>query len=245
MRKLTAIPQAGYQFAGWHGALETLTNPVTFSADSNMAITAQFVAAPPPTLSVTVTGSGTVTRTPDQASYTPGTTVTLNAIPATDWLFDGWTGDVTAGATPIGVLMDRSKTVGARFRPNGVLVTADAVGPGSVTRSPDRQVYPLNSTLDLRAIAVPGGHFMDWQGDTLCNGDSLTLTLTRDRTLHARFGYQLTHARLDVRDHPAVNGNTRASTPSDRRCRSCRSRGRALSSWAGSATRRATRCRSS
>jgi hypothetical protein len=157
-----------------------------------MSITAQFVAAPPPTLSVSVTGVGTVTRVPNQASYTPGTIVTLSAIPGTDWLFDAWSGDLVAGATPIDVLMDRSKIITAKFRPNGVLVTTDAVGPGSVTRSPDKQVYPLNSTLSLRALAGVGAHFMDWRGDTLCGADSLALTLTHDLTLHARFGYRMT-----------------------------------------------------
>ena len=46
--------------------------------------------------------AGTVTKSPDQASYAAGTEVTLTATPAAGWAFDGWAGaglDPEAGAS--------------------------------------------------------------------------------------------------------------------------------------------------
>jgi uncharacterized repeat protein (TIGR02543 family) len=47
------------------------------------------------TLTLNPIGSGTVTANPAQPAYTYGQTVTINATPATGWLFDGWSGDLT------------------------------------------------------------------------------------------------------------------------------------------------------
>jgi uncharacterized repeat protein (TIGR02543 family) len=47
------------------------------------------------TLTLNAIGSGTVTADPAQPVYTYGQTVTINAAPATGWVFDGWSGDLT------------------------------------------------------------------------------------------------------------------------------------------------------
>jgi hypothetical protein len=42
------------------------------------------------TITVAINGQGSVTKSPDQAAYAPGTSVTLTATPAAGWSFDHW-----------------------------------------------------------------------------------------------------------------------------------------------------------
>ena len=67
------------------------------------------------TLNVAVTGSGSVAKSPDQATYNHGTTVTLTATPATGYAFFGWTGDVTGTTNPATVSMTANRNVTAIF----------------------------------------------------------------------------------------------------------------------------------
>jgi HEAT repeat protein len=75
---------------------------------------------PPPTygLAVSVIGSGSVTKTPEQAVYDSASTVQLTAIPGQDYVFAGWSGDVPMGqdsANPLSMLMNSNKTVMVAF----------------------------------------------------------------------------------------------------------------------------------
>ncbi len=60
-------------------------------------------------------GSGTISRSPDQLSYPSGTVVTLTATPARGFSFTGWSGDVSGTVNPVTVTMDGDKTVTAAF----------------------------------------------------------------------------------------------------------------------------------
>jgi hypothetical protein len=66
-------------------------------------------------LGVTVVGSGTVTRSPDQALYDFGTAVALTANPAAGWHFVSWSGDATGSTSPVSVTVNENKNVTARF----------------------------------------------------------------------------------------------------------------------------------
>lgn len=70
------------------------------------------------TLTVSVSGSGTVTKAPDQATYTDGTWVTLTANPAFGWTFDHWGGDLVSYSNPGSIQMDSDKYVTAFFTQN-------------------------------------------------------------------------------------------------------------------------------
>src|SRR5205085_1501193 len=144
-----------------------------------------------PTLTTTVVGMGSVSRDPDQASYNPGDHVTLTATPAPDWLFDGWTGDLVAGATPISVLMDRNKTIQAHFRPNGLLLSTSVVGPGTIPGFAAATVLQPGVAVHLQAQPQGGATFVAWTGDTASTKDTLTLVMRHDVTVQAQFGYTL------------------------------------------------------
>jgi len=91
------------------------------------------------TLTVNVFGKGTVTRSPDLATYADGSTVQLTATPAPGgWGFSDWSAGVVSTSNPVNVVRDANKTVNATFvdivpptvtliAPNGGEVMADGL----------------------------------------------------------------------------------------------------------------------
>lgn len=115
---LTASPNVGWYFDYWTGDALGSTNPLTITMDDNKSITAVFTEYQY-TLGVTISpaSTGTVDKSPDQATYTYGTTVWLTASPNSGYEFDRWEGDATGTANPVSVYMDGNKSVTAYFRP--------------------------------------------------------------------------------------------------------------------------------
>jgi len=67
------------------------------------------------TLTINYEGNGTVTKNPDQPTYTYGTLVELTAIADSGWTFDHWDGDLSGSENPENITMDGNKTVIANF----------------------------------------------------------------------------------------------------------------------------------
>lgn len=120
---LTATPNAGSVFSGWGGDCSG-TGACVLGMDANHAVTATFGAqASSYTLSVTRTGSGTVTSSPKGIScgstcsktFKTGTSVTLTAKPARKHRFLGWTGACSGTALTCTVQMQGDRSVGANF----------------------------------------------------------------------------------------------------------------------------------
>lgn len=119
---LTAVPVAGWEFSGWSGDAAGLSNPLTVTMDAAKSITAQFQfvgGAPDVTLTVAITGAGTVQRQPGGDAYAPGTNVVLTAQPMEGWRFAGWTGGVAGPANPVTLRLDANTVVNALFLREG------------------------------------------------------------------------------------------------------------------------------
>ncbi|CAK0749893.1 exported hypothetical protein [Gammaproteobacteria bacterium] len=95
------------------------------------------------TLTVTKTGSGTVTSNPAgiscdsdcSESYNSGTSVTLTATPAAGFTFAGWGGDCS-GTTSCTLSMTAAKNVSATFTSGTFSLSVSKVGTGTVTSTP-------------------------------------------------------------------------------------------------------------
>jgi hypothetical protein len=116
---LTAQPNAGSEFARWTGDLRVTANPADLLLTREKSVTAVFERDGTVFLDVNIIGEGTVLKDPDQGSYTPGTAVTLTAVPGTDYLFDYWVRDLDAGTNPedatIQITVDGDRMPTARF----------------------------------------------------------------------------------------------------------------------------------
>ncbi len=145
---LTAVATNGFTFRGWMDGATTVSTNASYVytvAGSNKTFTAKFKALATAQYTVNISenppNSGTVSKSPNQPTYTQDSQVTLTATPAGGYYFTGWTGDVLAGHegnNPLVLTMDSNKTIGANFEPlssvpvisafsinNGVAVTAN------------------------------------------------------------------------------------------------------------------------
>src|SRR5262245_18714147 len=86
---LTATPGSGFRCSGRSGDLTGATNPATITMIANRTVTATLPAITPGpfTLSLNVSGSGSVNANPSQSSYAAGTVVTLTATPSAGFTF--------------------------------------------------------------------------------------------------------------------------------------------------------------
>ncbi len=114
--QLTANPSVGWYFDYWGGDLGGSTNPDTITMDGDKSVSAYFTQYQY-TLSTDVSpvGKGSVTKTPDWATYTHGTDVDVEAFPIPGWEFSHWTGSLTSSDNPDTVYMNGNKAVTANF----------------------------------------------------------------------------------------------------------------------------------
>ena len=70
----------------------------------------------------------------------------------------------------------------------GYTLEATAVGPGTIRRSPDLEVYATNSVVNITAVPGRANHtFVGWSGDATGSVRTLTLTLDRNYAVTGEF----------------------------------------------------------
>ena len=180
---LTATPAVGWSFAGFTGDVSG-PSPATVTMDANKNVTATFTQNTN-ALAVSVVGSGTVTKVPDQATYTYGEVVTRTATPAVGWSFAGFTGDATGGS-PATVTMDGNKSVTATFTQNTYTLAVTVVGSGTVAKAPDQATYTYGELVTLTATPTVGWSFAGFTGDAT-GGSPATATMDANRSVTATF----------------------------------------------------------
>ena len=150
-------------------------------------------------LTVTTTGSGTVTSAPAgiacgadcTETYANGTAVTLTATAAAGYVFGGWSG-ACSGTGPCTVTMDAAQSVGATFGVSRKLTvtrsgSGTVTGPGINCGGGDCTENYADGTL-VTLVATPAANygFAGWSG--ACTGTGgCTLTMDAAKTVTATF----------------------------------------------------------
>ena len=183
---LTAVPAAGYRFAGWTGDTTGTPNPLAVVMTRNRAIQGTFILETY-TLAVTVVGPGSVSKAPDLALYDAFTTATLTATPAEGYHLVGWSGDTTATTNPLPLPMTGNRAVTATFIINQYAVSLTTLGGGSAAMAPVLALYDHGTPLTLTATPDAGQSFTGWTGDTTAAANPLSMTVTRPLALVASF----------------------------------------------------------
>ena len=115
----TIVPNTGYHISsvfidGEFSAGAVSTYKFTTVA-SNHSIAASF-SIDVFTLTISMTGKGTVNKNPNLTQYETGTSVTLTAIPFdSTWAFTEWSGDASGITNPLTIVMDAAKIITANF----------------------------------------------------------------------------------------------------------------------------------
>ena len=208
---LTATPAGGsnWVFSGWSGACSG-AGPCSVTMNAAQSVTATFVQGY--TLSVNVSGSGTVTSSPAGMNcpstcsdgYAAGTSVTLTATPASGWNFSGWSFGIAigglgtpcsgAGTGPCTVTMNTTTSVTAIFTQITYPLAVGVFGNGSVTSSPPgincgaacSSSFGSGTPVTLTATPAQGAAFNGWGG--ACSGTgSCVVTMNAAANVSAAF----------------------------------------------------------
>ena len=187
---LTAQPKAGYEFVNWteNGTEVSTSAEYTFTATKNRDLVANFRKL----VNVTVTASndsyGTVSG---GGEYSPGTSVTVTATPATDCVFVNWTKNGTEVSTSASYTFTAQEDVElvANFRQlDNYTVTVVSSNGEYGTVSGGGTVKEGNS---VTVVATPSAdcYFVNWTKDGVQVSTSATYTFTPEGnvTLTANF----------------------------------------------------------
>ena len=198
--KLTAVPAAEWLFTGWSGdigVIDPTENPIQLTIIESKTVTATFEKKKYP-LTVNTEGQGEVLEEIVNAGrstdYDSGTTVKLIAVPAAEWLFTGWSGDIGVidpTENPIQLTIIESKTVTATFEKKKYPLTVNFEGEGEVLeeivnagRSTD---YNSGTTVKLTAQAAAEWVFLGWSGDIESTEESVQILIGEPKTVTATF----------------------------------------------------------
>ncbi len=187
---LTAQPKAGYEFVNWteNGTEVSTSAEYTFTATKNRDLVANFRKL----VNVTVTASndsyGTVSG---GGEYSPGTSVTVTATPATDCVFVNWTKNGMEVSTSASYTFTAQEDVElvANFRQlDNYTVTVVSSNGEYGTVSGGGTVKEGNS---VTVVATPSAdcYFVNWTKDGVQVSTSATYTFTPEGnvTLTANF----------------------------------------------------------
>ncbi len=201
----TAVPDAGWSFLYWTGDATGSSNPIDLQMHSDKTIHAVFGT----TLSTTVQGDGQVLLYPSPGPYYYGQIVRLTAVPNSGSYFGFWGNAATGNTNPLYFkVTNANPTVSSIFGTNGpnqVTLVVNINGRGSVTASPQANVYSTGQSVLITATPDLGQTFVNWTGDATGAQNPLNVVLNQSQVITANFsGGPLLKVKPEIGDgfHP-------------------------------------------
>ena len=179
---LTAVPAAGYKFVNWTVGEEPKTeNPLTLTVNSDLTVTANFVALPQYTITATANDAA-MGAVEGAGKYTEGETVTLKAVANTGHEFVDWNNGATEATLTF--VATKDSAIVANFKKLSYTVTAvvndDAKGSVSGTGT-----YEYGEVATVEAVAADGYELLYWSDRSTEN--PRTVTVDGNKVLNAYF----------------------------------------------------------
>ena len=192
---VTAFPNSGYRFVGWTGDINNANASISFTVTAATNLIANFELIPTTTYTLTTSvlpaGTGNIIKNPEGTVFYEGDIVTLTAIPATGWQFDGWSGDASGTTSPINVTMNANKNITANFSqivnpPGTFSLTISVIGQGTTNPSGTNS-YDENIVVAVTAIPASGWLFYTWSGNASGSNPNINVTMNANKAIVATF----------------------------------------------------------
>ena len=188
---LTVTPSPGYEFNHWSGTDDNSVNPTTVTMNSNRSITAYLSQLPPPqhTLTINVSGQGTINPSPGSHIYTDGYQVTITPSPASGYRFDYWSGEASGTSSTITVTMNSNMNITANFVKVRYTLSTSVSRGGSISIYPSSSdgKYDSATRVTLTATSVSAYVFDHWAGDAFGTSPTITITMDSNKSVIANF----------------------------------------------------------
>jgi hypothetical protein len=144
---------------------------------------------PVPQLEYTLTvisGNGTVSKSPNQATYHYGDVVQLTANANAGWTFAYWSGGMSGSSNPVSLTIQGSTVVAANYIQNDYILTVSYSG-GTVIKNPNLATYHYGDVVQLTAVPAAGWSFAYWVGGVNGSTNPASLTIHGDVSVTAKF----------------------------------------------------------
>ncbi|MFC0559236.1 InlB B-repeat-containing protein [Halalkalibacter alkalisediminis] len=233
--KISALPRDGWVFDRWEGDSASQSPHISLVMDKDKSVRAIFkeltVQTSPMienakkpnesminekeekkqeptrfTLTSSVTGEGTISRSPLNQTYSSGTKVTLTASASSGWTFSHWEGASSSQSTSTTITMDKNKTIKAIFTketapapsptPTYTLSTS-LRGEGEI-RGAGGSSFSEGASVTLAAIPKEGWEFSRWEGHVAGQNASLNIIMSKDINMIAVFTKKEAQSQEDV-----------------------------------------------
>jgi hypothetical protein len=165
---LTATANVNSVFTGWSGACTNKTGDCTVKMSETQTVTANFNLLPSYKLSISKSGNGGVTSSPDgiscgatcSKSFTSGTAITLTAKADTGAMFSQWTDCTPVAAKPLQctIKLTSNKTVTAVFGTADIKITAMTLTPISPAAN---STFSAKITVKNQSTVTVNGGYLD------------------------------------------------------------------------------------
>lgn len=130
---------------------------------------------------------------PATYTFSSGTNVHLEAVPAPGFLFNSWSRDLSGTTNPTTVVMDCNKNIVANFSQIVHTLTIQLVGNGSTSPTRGTHDYSEGTLVSIRAVPDSGWQFDSWTGDvTDAKSATTKLIMNSDKTVTANFSQMMT-----------------------------------------------------
>ena len=142
------------------------------------------------TLTTSANPSDGGTVSPALKDYEEGETVTINASPAAEYVFQNWSGASGTSETT-SILMNSNKTVVANFIKKQYALTINVEGEGTVNEKiikvGSSTDYNSGTIVELNALPLTGYRFENWAGDLTGSENPKQITIDKAKSVTAVF----------------------------------------------------------
>ncbi len=205
--QIVPVPNAGWELDQWSGdvpSTDTHDNPLELRMSQDRTVNTHF-RRERRALHIDYAGAGTVLvngtpqTLPYDGTFIVGTTVTIDAVPNSNWEFDAWTGEVPDADKrndPLDLVMDQNRSIRPCFRRERRTLSVEWAGAGTITVNgtpqalPYTGAFPHGDAVTVDPIPQSGWEFQRWDGDVAVADrldDPLQVTMDGDRSIRPCF----------------------------------------------------------